>query len=278
MVRTIDAHQHFWRYDPVALSWIDPATSLAQDRLPPDVRVAMDCAGIDGSIAVQASQSEAETLWLLALTKRHPWIAGVVGWAGLCAPDIADRIAALRHPRLVGLRHVVQDEPDDRFLLRDDFTNGVRATTAAGLAYDILIYPRQASHVPAFLDKVGDGRFILDHGGKPPIATGGWQPWADAITRIAHYPGVWCKLSGLVTEADHATWQPDDLARYVDHLIDCFGPYRLIFGSDWPVCLLAADYARVHAVAMEYVSARCPDHVDAIFGGNATTAYRLPDR
>ncbi|MHA6721913.1 amidohydrolase family protein [Sphingomonas sp. RS2018] len=273
-MRTIDGHLHFWRYDAAGYGWIGAGTPLAQDRLPEDVRVAMDAAGVAEGIAVQARQSEEETRWLLDLADQHDWIAGVVGWVDLRAPDVADRIAALAHPRLVGLRHIAQDEPDDRFLLRDDVVRGVRAGAAAGLTYDILVYARQAVHVPAFLDKAGDGRFVLDHGGKPDIAAGRWQPWANAVRDIARCPNVWCKLSGLVTEADHAAWAPDDIARYIDHLIDCFGPVRLIFGSDWPVCLLAADYGRVHALAADAVARRCPGHVAAIFGGNAVAAYR----
>lgn len=277
-MRTIDAHQHFWRYVAADYGWIGPATPLARDRLPGDVRGAMDAAGIDAAIAVQARQDEDETRWLLGLAAADARLVGVVGWTDLRAPDAAGRIAALRTDRLVGLRHIVQDEPDDSFLLGGDFIRGVRTCVAAGLTYDILVYPRQAPHVPHFLDAVGDGRFVLDHGGKPPIAGAGWQPWADAVAAIARHPGVWCKLSGLVTEADHIAWTLDDIARYADHLLDCFGPERLIFGSDWPVCLLAADYAGVHALADALVASRCPDHHAAIFGGNAHAAYALSNQ
>lgn len=266
----IDAHQHFWPYDPARYGWIPPGSALAQDRMPGDVRPAMAAAAIDAGIAVQARHDVAETAWLLDLAAADPAIAGVVGWADLTRPDT---IAPTRG--LVGLRHIAQDESDDAWLARDDVVAGLRACAAAGLTYDLLVYAHQTVHLPRVIDRVAGGRFVLDHGGKPAIRARGWQPWADAVAEIARFPNVWCKLSGLVTEADHAAWAPDDIARYMDHLLACFGPERLIFGSDWPVCLLAADYARVHALAAGFVARACPDHADAVFGGNARAAYAL---
>lgn len=271
----IDAHQHFWRYDPRDHRWIDPASVLAADHGPADLAPLLAMAGIDGCIAVQARQTPDETEWLVALAAAHPWIVGVVGWIDLRAPDIADRLAARPPGAVIGYRHVVQDEPEDDFLLTPALIRGVRAVLAQGLAYDILVTPRQAGHVRRFAEHVGDGRLVLDHGAKPAIARGGWQPWADAIADIARVPTMFCKLSGLVTEADHAAWTRDDIARYLDHLLACFGPERLMFGSDWPVCLLAADYARVHDLIADFVARRCPDHATAIFGANAADAYAL---
>jgi len=271
----IDAHQHFWRYDRSAYGWIPEGSALARDQLPADLRPELDRAGIAGCIAVQARQSEEETRWLLDLAEANPWIAGVVGWVDLRAGNVADRLEALRHPRLVGFRHVVQDEPDPDFLLGDAFIAGVRAVLAADLTYDLLVYARQADRIPEFLDRTGEGRFVLDHGAKPDIAGGGWQPWADTIAGIARRPNIWCKISGLVTEADHAHWSEAGIERYLDHLLAAFGPERLIYGSDWPVCRLAADYAQVRGLARNFVARACTAHADAIFGGNARRAYKL---
>jgi len=271
----IDAHQHFWRYDRANYGWIPEGSALAADHLPADLRPELDRAGIAGCIAVQARQSEDETHWLLELAEANPWIVGVVGWIDLRADTIAERLEALRHPRLIGFRHIVQDEPDPDFLLGDAFVRGIRAVLAADLTYDVLVYARQADRVPAFLDRAGEGRFVLDHGAKPDIAAGLWQPWADAIAEIARRPNIWCKISGLVTEADHANWSAGEIERYLDHLLACFGPERLIYGSDWPVCRLAAEYETVHGLARNFVMRACPAHADAIFGGNARRAYKL---
>ena len=277
----IDSHQHFWRYDRQAFDWIPPVSALASDHLPAHLKPVLKQAGIDGCIAVQARQIDAETLWLTALAKENPWILGVVGWIDLRLQDIEQRLemwAGLTS--IVGYRHIVQGEPADDFLLGDAFVRGVRAVLARGLSYDILVFPRQAVHVPRFADLVDAdparrGRLILDHGAKPDIAGGGWRPWADAVAEIARTPGLYCKLSGLVTEADHTRWSVDDISRYLDHLFECFGPERLLFGSDWPVCKLAADYGRVHALIADFVTSSCPDHEVAIFGGNAARAYPL---
>ncbi|HEX8485319.1 amidohydrolase family protein [Sphingomonas sp.] len=275
-MKRIDAHQHFWQYDARAYSWINPASVLAATHEPADLKPLIEAAGIDGCIAVQARQDAAETRWLIDLAAAHPWIVGVVGWVDLRADDIAERLsAAPAGAPIVGYRHVVQDEQEDDFLLTPAFVRGVRAVLAHGLAYDILITPRQASHVRRFAEMAGYGRLILDHGAKPNIAAGDWQPWAASIADMAQVPTIFCKVSGLVTEADHAAWTPDDIARYLDHLLGCFGPDRLIFGSDWPVCRLAADYVRVHDLIAGFVARHCPDHAGAIFGGNAERAYAL---
>lgn len=271
----IDSHQHFWRYDPTEYRWIDPASVLAADHGPADLAPVLATSRIGGCIAVQARQTAGETRWLTALASAHPWILGVVGWIDLRADDIADRLAAAPAGAVVGYRHVVQDEPEDDFLLTPALVRGVRAVLAEGLAYDILVTPRQAAYVRPFAERVGEGRLVLDHGAKPAIAERGWQPWAESIADMARAPGLFCKLSGLVTEADHAAWTPDDIARYLDHLLACFGPDRLLYGSDWPVCTLAADYARVHDLVADFVARRCPEHAAAIFGGNAARAYDL---
>lgn len=270
----IDAHQHFWRYDPPQYEWIEPSSVLARDYLPADLRGELDDAGIARSVAVQARQSEEETRWLLDLARRDASIAGVVGWTDLRAPDVEARIAAWAgEARLVGFRHVVQDEPDPEFLLDPAFQRGVRAVLAAGLAYDLLIRAPQLEHVPAFLDAIGPGSIVIDHGAKPAIAEAEWEPWAGRIAAIARDYPIDCKLSGLVTEADPAAWREHEVMRYMAHLLHCFGPERLIYGSDWPVCLLAAPYARVHALAETLLAPLAPAEREAIMGGNARRAY-----
>lgn len=272
----IDAHHHLWRYNPVVDDWIDPASVLARDFLAADFDTLATEHGVDASVLVQAGQNEEHTAWLCEQARASDRIAAVVGWLDLRRVDIGERLEHWRAtPELVGLRHIVQGEPDPDFLLGDDFVRGVDAALQAGLSYDILVYAHQSPKVADFVARLSPGRLILDHGAKPDIAHDGWQPWADAITAIARHPNVWCKLSGLVTEADHAAWTPEQIERYMRHLLDSFGPERLIFGSDWPVCLLAASYAQVQDLAVDFVARHCPDHHDAVFGGNAIKAYDL---
>jgi L-fuconolactonase len=274
MIR-IDAHHHLWRYDADAFGWITPGSAIARDFDGGDLIAAMATRGVDAAIAVQARQEPGETRALLDAAARHPAIIGVVGWIDLRAADIAERLAADAAPLLVGYRHLVQDEADAAFLLGDAMVRGVRAVATHGLTYDLLIDHRQLATVPDFLDRVGTGRFVLDHAAKPAIATGGWQPWADRLAAVAACPQLMCKVSGLVTEADHATWSADDLERYLDHVFASFGAGRVMWGSDWPVCLLAADYAQAFDVIADYVVRHCPGDEAAIFGGNALRAYGL---
>lgn len=272
----IDAHHHLWRYDPVADNWIDPFSVLARDFLADDFDMVGHTHGVDASILVQAGQSEAHTLWLCEEARRSNVVAAVVGWLDLRSYRIGDDLDRWRDiPELVGLRHIVQDEPDPGFLLDKAFVNGVATTLNAGLSYDVLVYGHQAPLVAEFVKRLPPGRLVLDHGAKPDIAQRAWQPWADAIVAIAAHPNVYCKLSGLVTEADPVHWQPAQIERYMRHLLDSFGPDRLIFGSDWPVSLLAASYARVKQLVVDFVARHCPDHHDAVFGGNAIKAYGL---
>jgi L-fuconolactonase len=271
----IDAHQHFWRYDAADYDWIEPGSVLCRDHLPQHLHAELAARGLDGCVAVQARQTEAETRWLLDLARADPRILGVVGWIDLRAPDLERRLDAYAdEPALKGFRHVVQAEPDG-FLAQPAFIRGVRAVLARGYAYDILIQARQAPQVPAFLDQVGEGRLILDHLAKPDIARGQWSPWAEDLAAIARYDHVVCKVSGLVTEADHATWTPAQLTPYLDHALAAFGPQRLLYGSDWPVCRLAGDYPTVHDLVAEWAARACPEHLGQLFGGAARAAYGL---
>ena len=273
----IDAHQHFWKYDAARDAWItDEMSVLRRDFLPEELARECEANGIDASIAVQADQSEEETLFLLDLAKDHPRIAGVVGWVDLRSPRLRQRLEFFsRFEKLRGFRHIAQAEPDDRFLMRQDFLKGIAQLHGFGFTYDILIYPRQ---LPAALDLVAqfpEQRFVIDHLAKPEIKAREIKRWAEYIMRIARHRNVFCKLSGLVTEADWGGWKPADFHRYLDTVFQAFGPDRLMFGSDWPVCLLAASYQQVKGIIEDYLK-NCSVHDrEKIFGGNATRFYGL---
>jgi L-fuconolactonase len=271
----IDAHHHLWRYEPHSFGWIEPGSAIARDFVAEDLRSVLDDAGLDAAIAVQARQSPEETRFLLEAARREPAIIGVVGWIDLRAHNIAALLDDHTDPLVVGYRHVVQDEDEPDFLLAGPFIDGVRAVVERGLTYDLLVNHAQLETVPHFLDRVGEGRLVLDHAAKPDIAGQGWQPWADRISAVAERRDVWCKVSGLVTEADHVTWTPADVERYLEHVLTAFGPERLIWGSDWPVCLLAASYDRVVDLVADFVARNCPHAEADIFGGNALRAYAI---
>jgi L-fuconolactonase len=273
----IDAHQHFWPYSPQEYGWIGPDMAvLQQDRLPEDLAPLLAASGIDGTVAVQARQSLDETQWLLDLADQRPFIKGVVGWVDLRSPDLPVQLERFStHPRFRGVRHVVQDEPDDRFMLGDDFQRGIDQLAEFGLTYDLLIFPR---HLPAACELVARfpvQPFVLDHIAKPLIKDGLLEPWATGIRRLASFPHVWCKVSGLVTEADWHGWQPADFHPYLDVIFEAFGPERIMFGSDWPVCTLAGSYARVVGLVFDYIEHLSADEQAAVWGRTATQFYSL---
>jgi L-fuconolactonase len=278
MTRRIDTHQHYWRYSPIDYAWIDDRmSSLRRDFTPADVKPAMDRAGFDAAIAVQARQTPDETAALLAFADAHPHVAGVVGWVDLQADDVADQLAACAdHPKLVGIRHIVQDEPDDRFLLRPDFCRGIAVLEEFDLAYDILVYPRHLPVVAEFVSRFPNQRFVVDHLAKPEIRHGRLDTWARDLEEVAVFPHVMAKMSALITEASWDAWTPEDLGPYLDAALDVFGPDRLMVGSDWPVCTLAADYERTMAVFTQYLAGRPAQAREAILGGNAQRFWKLP--
>jgi L-fuconolactonase len=274
----IDAHQHFWRYTPAEYEWIDESmSSLRRDFLPGDARREMDRAGIDACVAVQARQTLEETRWLLELAEADSFIAGVVGWVDLQAVDVAEDLEQFaRHPKLVGVRHIVQSEPDDRFLLRPAFCRGISILEDLDLTYDILIYPK---HLPAaieFVSRFRTQRFVLDHAAKPEIRTGEIRRWETLIRELAQAQNVFCKISGLVTEADWTGWTSDDIRPYLDVAFESFGVHRLMAGSDWPVCTVAAGYDRTISLVERYLEGRPASERDAVMGGNAARFWRLP--
>jgi|SRR5579862_387734 len=276
----IDAHQHFWIYNPTEYEWIDDSmAALRRDFLPEDLQPELQGAGFHGSVAVQARQTLEETHWLLELADRSPLILGVVGWVDLRSPEVGsqlERFAA--NPKLVGVRHIVQSEPDDRFLLQPDFLRGISLLEESDLAYDILIYTKQLPVAAEFVERFPRQRFVLDHLAKPPIKTGEIDLWAQGIRRLAQFPNVFCKLSGLVTEADWESWTAEQITPYLDVAFDSFGPERLMIGSDWPVCLAAASYARAMKVVKAYLAAQAPECRESVLGGNARRFWRLTAR
>jgi len=249
---------------------------LKRDFLPNDLQPLLAAAGFDGCVAVQAQQNLAETEWLLQLTDAFPFIRGVIGWVDLCAPSVADDLRRWSaHPRCRGVRHIVQDEPDDRFMLRPDFMRGINTLAGVGLTYDILIYPR---HLPAAIELVRrfpQQRFVLDHIAKPEIRARRIDEWQRGIVTLAAHQNVSCKLSGLVTEAEWRAWKPTDFTAYLDVVLDAFGAQRVMVGSDWPVCTLAGRYADVIAVVSEYIARLSQHEQDAICGDNAARIYGL---
>ena len=277
MSARIDSHQHFWRYDPREYDWIDERMgALKRDFLPADLSPLLAEAGFAACVAVQARPSLDETAWLLDLAARNPFVAGVVGWVDLCSPEAPAELERFgNHPRLVGVRHIVQGEPDDRFLLRPDFGRGIALLEEFGLAYDVLIYPRHLPVAVEFVRRFPRQRFVLDHLAKPEIARGEIRAWSRGIRDLAAAPNVFAKLSGLVTEADWKRWTPDETRPYLDVAFECFGPARLMIGSDWPVCTLAADYARTMALVTRYLEGRPEAERDAVLGGNAQAFWNL---
>jgi len=274
----IDSHHHLWKYNAAEYSWITPDKSaIRRDFLPEHLENTMHHFGIDGTVAVQARQTLDETAWLLELSEKHPLIRGVVGWVpltdGARVKPHLERFAKNR--RLRAVRHVVHDEPDPRYILRDDFNAGVAELHQFNLRYDILIFEK---HLPAsieFVDRHPQQIFILDHIAKPRIAEHLMSPWDRNMREMAKRQNVYCKLSGIVTEADHANWKADDLQPYIDTVLSAFGPKRILYGSDWPVLLLASDYARWFGTVQNAISKLSKTEQDRIMGGTAIEAYGL---
>lgn len=274
----VDAHQHYWKIDRGDYGWLTPAAGLLyQDYLPADLKPILDREGIDQTVAVQAAPSEAETRFLLELAEREETIAGVVGWLDMEAGDFEARLdAMLRHPKFKGIRPMIQDHPDDAWMLRPAVQRAFRALEERDVPFDFLTYTRHLPYVLTVVEKHPRLRCVIDHLSKPPIRSGETRPWAEWMRRIAGHPNVYCKLSGMVTEADHRAWTPRGLEPYVDHVLEVFGPRRLMYGSDWPVCLLAAEYEQVIGTMRDLLADRVgAEDERAIFGGTAIRFYGL---
>ena len=274
----IDSHQHFWLYEAAEYPWIDDdKTLLKADYMPDDLAPLMAANGIDGTVAVQARQNLRETEFLLELADSNDFIRGVVGWVDLRADDIAAQLERLApHPRMVGVRHIVHDEADDRFMLGGSFLDGLALLNQTKLTYDLLLYPRHLRVAIDVVKRFPEQPFVLDHISKPFIKDGILEPWASEIRELAAYDNVWCKVSGMVTEAAWKTWTQDDYLPYLDVVFDCFGIDRLMLGSDWPVCTLSGSYSEVVGIVRSYIEALSDQEKDKIMGDNATAFYGLP--
>jgi L-fuconolactonase len=273
----IDAHQHFWQYNAARDSWItDDMSVIQRDFFPKDLEPLLKQHNIDGCIAVQASQSEDENKFLLQLANENDFIKGVVGWVDLKAPDIQ---AQLQHyqqfPKMKGFRHVLQGEKDRAFMLQPSFMHGIGALKEFGYTYDILIYTDQLQFIPDFVSAFPEQKFVIDHLAKPGIKNKEINDWSKAMQTIAAHPNVWCKISGMVTEADWHHWKKEDFFPYLDVVVKAFGTDRIMFGSDWPVCLVAASYDRMIGIVQEYFQSFTTEEQLNFFGNNAATFYNL---
>jgi L-fuconolactonase len=273
----IDSHQHFWRYNAERDAWItEEMAVLKRDFLPDDLIPQLRANHIEGTIAVQADQSEAETKFLLELAAQVDEIKGVVGWVDLCSAKLPQRLEHFsRFEKLCGFRHIVQAEPDDLYMLRKDFMAGIGQLQQFGFTYDILVYPHQLSAAIELVGRFPQQLFVLDHLAKPLIRSGTLSPWSQQIRSLAVNPNVYCKVSGLIVEADWRKWRETDFRPYLDVVFDAFGVDRLMFGSDWPVCLLAGNYRDVMELIVDYLKGASADEKAKIFGGNAKSFYGL---
>ncbi len=275
----IDAHQHVWNLDRVDYPWLTPDLGpIYRTFEEPDLESELGEAGVTGTVLVQAMDSYADTDFMLEVADRWPRVLGVVGWVPLTRPGEAasalDRYRADR--RFVGVRHLIHNDPDPDWLLRDDVRDGLALLAERGLTYDVVAeLPRHLEHVPVLAERLPELRLVIDHLAKPPIRDRGWQPWADLLRRAAGYPQVYAKVSGLNTAADWATWSADDLRLYVDHAIELFGPERLMYGGDWPISVLAGGYAKVWRETEKLLADLDAADRDRILGGTAAEFYRL---
>lgn len=273
----IDAHQHFWQFDPVRDAWITEPTmsKIRRDFMPEHLKPILDKNGIGGSVAVQADQSIRETQFLLDLADENAFIKGVVGWINLKSADLGQQLNALSvYPKLKGFRHILQGEKPE-FMLQKAFIEGVKWLGKKGYTYDILVFPKHLSAVQQFLKTLHNQPFVIDHIAKPYIKQGLIKQWKRDMERIAQYENVWCKVSGMVTEADWINWQPTDFTPYLDVVFEAFGTNRIMYGSDWPVCLLAANYEKQWAIVENYVSKLSDTEGGKILGQNAQSFYKI---
>lgn len=274
----IDAHQHFWKFDPIRDSWIGPEMSVIQkDFLPADLAPVLEAAGITGSVVVQSDQSEDENDFQLENARGHDFIKGVVGWVNLQDAAVEEKLAYYKtRPKMKGFRHVLQGEKDRAMMLKPAFKKGISLLKKFGFTYDILIYPDQLGYTRDFAASFPDQPFVIDHIAKPFIKDGKLtDEWKAAIRAVAAHENVFCKLSGMVTEADWKNWKPEDIRPYLDVVVEAFGMKRILYGSDWPVCLVAGSYQQVYGLVKDYFSRYSTAEQEAFFGGNAIQFYNL---
>lgn len=274
---TIDAHHHLWQYSALEYDWIDESMkALRREFLPADLVREMVAADIDGAVVVQARQTLDETRWLLGLADGCEAIRGVVGWAPIAGAEFPGVMEEFEdRPKLKGLRHVIQGEKDEQYILREDFNAGIRSLEGSGMVYDLLILARHLPQTIEFVDRHPEQVFVLDHMAKPMIRDGIVEPWGEQMRELGRRENVWCKLSGMVTEADWTNWNDASLRPYLDAAVETFGPKRVMAGSDWPVCLVASGYGQWFDVLRRYFAAFSEEERAAVFGGNAIEVYGL---
>jgi len=272
----IDAHQHFWKYDAAVHDWIDDSMQvIRKDFLPRDLKPLLKLAGVEACVTVQADQTEKETAFLLALAQEHDWIKGVVGWTDLMSNSIEEQLSQYQASTLLkGFRHVLQGE-DPAFMLQPNFLRGISHLASYGFTYDLLIFPRHLDAALALVKQFPNQAFVLDHLAKPTIKVGLLEGWEKGIRNLAAYPNVCCKVSGMVTEADWFHWKAPDFNPYLDILVDSFGTKRLLYGSDWPVCQVAASYEQQINITRNYFNQFSITEQADIFGNNASVFYHL---
>lgn len=272
----IDSHQHFWKYDPIRDAWIDDSMQvIRRDFLPQELESILKANDVAGCVAVQADQSETETEFLLDCANKNPFIKGVVGWVDLKTKDVEARLAHYSEDaKLKGVRHIVQAEAND-FMLGKDFQNGISKLQQFNLTYDILIFPPQINAAIALVNKFPNQKFVIDHMAKPYIKSGEIKEWESKITELSQAPNVFCKVSGMVTEADLKYWKVSDFTPYLDVIFNTFGTDRILYGSDWPVCLLAAQYEEQLNIIQNYTKDFSTQEQLKVFGNNAVDFYNL---
>lgn len=279
MSLVIDAHQHFWQHSlPFDYSWQDPEplAPIRRDYLPEDLRPLLQQTGVDRTVFVQTQHDLAENRWVLELARQHDFIAGVVGWVDLASEDCEEQLLEFREdPLFVGVRHVTQDEPDDDFIVRPDVLRGLKILEKHQVPFDLLFYVKHLHHAVSLARELPELPMVIDHLSKPHIKDGRLDDWIDNFRQAAQFPNIFCKLSGMVTEADWQSWQPADLKPYVETALEAFGPRRCMFGSDWPVCELAGSYQQVHSALVDTLGPLSPAETAAIFGGTAAHFYKL---
>ena len=273
----IDTHQHFWIYDQTRHAWIDDDMKrIRKNFIPEDLKPVLDKNKIDGCIAVQADQTEAENEFLLGLTEKNDFIKGIIGWVDFRSEEIEQKLGYYSEMEIMkGFRHIVQGEPDHNFLLRPDFLNGISKLEKYGFVYEILVFPHQLGAVLEFVKRFPNQKFVIDHLAKPYIKDGFSEGWKVMMKEIAKCKNVYCKVSGMITEADYRNWNYEHLKPYIEVVLEYFGPERLMFGSDWPVCLVAGEYEQVREIAEKAVSQFSPSEQKAFWGQNAIEFYKL---
>ena len=279
MSKIIDAHQHFWQHSqPFDYSWQDGdvMAPIRRDYLPSDLLPHLENTGVDASVFVQTQHNVEENRWVLGLAEENDFVVGVVGWVDLASEECEEQLLEIKgHPKFVGIRHVTQDEPDDDFIVRSEVIRGLKVLEKHGVPFDLLFYVKHLKHATTLARELRGLPMVIDHLSKPRIKEQVTEDWIDNFKAAAEFPNIYCKLSGMITEADWQNWRPADLKPYVETAFEAFGPERLMYGSDWPVCELAGTYEQQHAALIEVLGSLSKSESEAIFGGTATKFYGL---